>query len=138
MDGRVIVVATMSSGEAHVPRPVEGTVIRRRLKMLHTYMGYSRNMGQGEGACLIFANTGKEAKKIGFPTIADWFGSEWIDMAVKRLNKPHLLAEANAEKFAAGKPHVVECPEVCPVCQQWGGELLTNWRRGCENCGGED
>ena len=106
--------------------------------MLNMYIGYSRSVGQQEGACLIFANTGKEAKKIGFPTIADWFGSEWIDMAVNRLNAPHLMTEADVEKLEAGKPHVIDCPTVCPVCEQWGGAPLTNGRNGCENCGGED
>lgn len=106
--------------------------------MLNMYMGYSRGAGQQEGACLIFANTGKEAKKIGYRTICDWFDGGFTDMAVKRLKAPHLMAEADAAKLAAGTPHVVECPKVCPVCERWGGEPLKEGGLGCEHCGGDD
>lgn len=91
--------------------------------MLNAYMGYSRSAGSAEGACLIFAQTGKEAKKVGYPTMCDWFAMPWTDMAVKRLNKPHLFAEADAAKLAANVPHAVEAPKTCPSCHMWGEEV---------------
>lgn len=106
--------------------------------MLNMYMGYSRGAGQQEGACLIFAHTGKEAKNIGYPTICEWFDGGFIDMAVKRLNAPHLMAEADAKKMETGIPHVVECPTTCPVCKTWGGAPLKDGRQGCDCCGGDD
>jgi len=105
--------------------------------MLNAYMGYSRSAGAREGACLIFAHTGKEARKIGYPTIRDWFDAPWIDFAVKRLNAPHLFFEADESKLAIEKPHVVENPNVCPVCETWGGAPLTNGRAGCDYCDGD-
>jgi hypothetical protein len=103
--------------------------------MLNAYMGYDRKAGEGEGACLIFAHTAKAAKKVGHAQIADWFDTPWIDMGVRKLDKPHLFAEANPEKLAAEVPHVIESPKVCPVCEKWGGLPEGN---GCEYCGGDD
>lgn len=106
--------------------------------MLNAYMGYSRSAGSSEAACLIFAHTGKEAKKVGYQTIRDWGATPWTDFAVKRLNAPHLLSEADTNKFSAGTPHVIESPKVCPVCEKWGGALLENVKAGCNFCDGDD
>lgn len=102
--------------------------------MLNAYMGFDRKAGEGEGACLIFAHTAKEAKKVGHAQVADWFDTPWIDMGVRKLDKTHLFAEADAEKLAAGVPHVIECPKTCPTCKTWGGEPKGN---GCDYCDGD-
>lgn len=104
--------------------------------MLNTYMGYSRSAGQAEGACLIFAHTSREAKRVCWPTVCDWFDGGFTDVAIKRLQAPHLMAEADAVKLAAGTPHVIECPNACPVCEYWGNLTLEDGN-GCEGCGGE-
>ncbi len=86
--------------------------------MLKPYMGFSRSAGAEEGACLIFARTVKEAKRIGFPTVGGWLDTPWTDFAVQRLNAPHLLNEASPDKMASGTPHVIASPKICPVCEK--------------------
>jgi hypothetical protein len=58
---------------------------------MNAYMGYSRDAGPEEGACLIFAHTVQEARKTGYPIVSGWWGIEFTDMAAKRLNAPHRL-----------------------------------------------
>src|SRR5574337_174473 len=98
---------------------------------MNTYMGFDRRAGSQEGACLIFAHSAKEARRIGHPQVSMWFGTPWIDMAVRKISAPHLMAEAVAEKLAADEPHVIDCPNVCTTCETWGGRPLAN---GCEYC----
>ena len=40
-----------------------------------------------EGAALVFAETAKEARRLAFDTLRDWFDAEWIDTRVRRLRK---------------------------------------------------
>lgn len=106
---------------------------------LKTYMGYDETAGSAEGAVLIFAHSTREARKIGFPHIRSWFDTEWIDMRARRLTDhvDHLIGEADTDKFAAGIPHVVDDPKVCPTCQLWGGGSIDENGR-CDLCYGGD
>jgi hypothetical protein len=99
---------------------------------MNAYMGYSRDAGPEEGACLIFAHTVQEARKTGYPIVSGWWSIEFTDMAAKRLNAPHLFAEADQEKLAAGIPHAIECPKACNRCEHWGYKLNNDGV--CENC----
>jgi hypothetical protein len=78
---------------------------------LNPYMGFSREMGPEEGACLIFSHTAREAKK---------------------LDQLHIFAEADLDKLRTGIAHAIECPKTCHRCEHWGYEL--NHDGFCENC----
>lgn len=96
-------------------------------KPMKLYMGYDEPGGSSEGACLIVAHTTKEAKKIGYSTVRNWFDTEWIDMRATLIkdNTDYLMAEVDIDKFNKGIPHVIECPKCCPNCDCWaGGEII--------------
>lgn len=96
-------------------------------------MGYSREAGSQEGAVLIFAHDAKEARKLAYPFVQDWFGDGWTDCAVMYLkDRTYLFAEANQEKLTRGDPHVVDSPKVCKQCELWGFAMDDNGI--CENC----
>jgi len=80
------------------------------------YMGYDRIGGSGEGACLVFANNHKEARRLAWKTIQGWFDTEWIDISVRWLrDSEYLRSEQKSDE-----PHVVEGPKICECCELWG------------------
>ena|SRR5690349_18464993 len=90
-----------------------------------------------DGACLVFAHTVREARRVGFPILDNWECADWIDCRAELLrDKQHLFAEADQEKLAAGIAHAIESPKTCPNCELWGGELNEN-ENGCEFCEGD-
>jgi len=91
-------------------------------KELKAYMVYSSYMGAYEGACLVFAYSVKEAKKLGYPIINDWFDIEWIDCkAIWLKNRDWLFKEKTKDS-----PHVIESPQTCSMCNVWGNEPYDN------------
>ena len=86
---------------------------------MNPYMGYDREAEYG--ACLIFANTVREAKKVGWQTLQGWFsGIEWVDMRVRRLPKTlYIMSLAEDDKS-----HVIENPPGCKICFFWKTEPL--------------
>lgn len=81
------------------------------------------------GACLVFAHTAREAKKMGYEVLKDWnWVAEWIDARVRWLKKSDFLYEQDAdkEKLENGTPHVIESPKSCPACGRWGFKLSKN------------
>lgn len=100
---------------------------------LKPYIGYSRSGGSEEGACLIFANNCKEAKKLAFEEFKGWFDEqEWIDVAVNKLKGEWLYKEANQENLKNNFPHVVDNPVTCKKCETWGHETYIDGI--CEDC----
>jgi len=100
------------------------------MKPLKMYMGYDGE--PWEGACLIFATNAKEARRIGWSTVKDWFDTEWIYMKVKWLkDKEFLRSEQTSDQ-----PHVIEQPTLCDSCELWGTSLL-NEQGICDDCEGE-
>ena len=96
-------------------------------------MGYSRGGGSEEGACLIFAHNGKEAKKLAFEELSGWCSDqEWIDVAVNRIRKYFIYKSADQELLAKGIPHIADNPACCKQCEMWGSELDENGI--CESC----
>ncbi len=83
---------------------------------MKAYMAYDNVCGPSEGACLVFANTAREAKKISFPTVRGWLDTEFTDHRVKLLHDTHLF-----DLKAKDSPHVIENPPVCENCETWGG-----------------
>jgi len=100
---------------------------------MKAYMGFDCIAGSEEGACLIFANSSKKAKKIGYPIIKSWHSTRWVDMRVKWLRKDYdyFKTQANQEKLSNGISHVIESVETCSVCLLWGVPLINGV---CENC----
>ena len=96
------------------------------------YMAYDNFQGCAEGACLVFANTAKEARKIAAGTIINWFGGEWINVRVKWLNEHEYLSRLSI----SDKAHVIENPNVCPRCELWGTGEVENGS--CPECNHSD
>lgn len=89
---------------------------------LKIYTGYSFAEGQGEGAVLVFAHNIREAKKLAYPYMNDWFDSDFLDVIVKLLSDcDHLYTQADKEKLDDGIAHVIDNPAVCENCELWGG-----------------
>jgi len=106
--------------------------------MMNMYMGFSREIGPEEGAVLIFAHTAREAKKIGWYALSDFFTMEFTDVAVRRITDSHdwLWNEANQDKLKNEIPHVNDNPHSCKRCEMWGhAEILENGF--CEDCNAE-
>lgn len=101
---------------------------------LNVYMGYPRSVGSGEGACLIFAHTAREAKRLAWPEIVYDLGAEdFTNVAIKRLrDKEYLYSQGDQEKLARGEPHVIFAPTSCRECGYWTPPL--NERGLCADC----
>jgi len=103
--------------------------------VVKAYMGYSKEYGPQEGACLVFAHNAREALKLARPVLSVWFdGLEYVDARVKLLkDSDHLFrTEADSAKLERDEPHVIESPEVCRSCEMWGNKL--NEHGLCEYC----
>ena len=85
-----------------------------------------------EGAALVFAETAREAKRLGWARVS-WFERDsYFDVRVKRMRIfPEYLMS-----LYDGKQQVVEAPPTCDVCGTWGSPPRANGD-GCEHCGGE-
>jgi hypothetical protein len=99
---------------------------------LHPYIGYSRTAGPAEAACLIFAETAKKARAIGWheSEIAEYCdgGNDYMDWTVRRMPEdPHIMRQKKMDE-----PHVIDSPESCKSCGMWGYELDENGL--CESC----
>ena len=99
---------------------------------MKAYMGFSEVWGQGEAACLVFASTAREAKKLAWPIVHDWWGNEWIDCRATLM----LKLPSHLKKLDTGEPQVFDCPPGCPRCEIWGHELYPDTGDGqrCDNC----
>ncbi len=120
------------------PRMVELERRESLKKNLKPYMGYSKEAGSENGACLVFAHTKTEAKKLAFTILKNWDDAqEWIDVKVKWLkDEDYLYDQANQEKLRNGIAHVIESPTCCDSCNLWGKEL--DEKGLCEDCREED
>ena len=101
---------------------------------MRAYMIYSRFAGSEEGAALVFANSAKEAKKVGWQGIGCDLTDEYIDLGVRWLKGDNYLFEqANQKKLAAGIAHVINSPKSCAMCEMWGVSPLDE-KGLCEDC----
>lgn len=100
---------------------------------MKAYMGYSIEMGESEGACLIFDFNARQAKKLAYETIRMWWDDvEWIDIKAKLLKGNFLMSLADQDNLFQGIPHVIESPPVCKQCELWGGVLSSD--EICQDC----
>ena len=93
---------------------------------MNKYMAYDKGAGKEEGACLVFANSSQEARKLAYSVIQGWFDEcDWIDIVAKTIKGHEYLNE----ECKSGEPHVIESPESCTQCGNWGvGAII------CELC----
>ena len=97
---------------------------------LNPYMVYDRSLGPAEGAVLVFAHTGKEARRLGYYAIIGLWEVGWINCASCRLDHdPHIMEQAISDE----EPHVIDSPHTCPRCEKWGNKPL-----GPDGCDGWD
>jgi len=88
------------------------------MKKLKAYMGFAWDEPQN-GACLVFAENRKQAKKLAYRTVDGWFECEWIGIRVRLLNSFGI--EYFLRRYNPKKPMVIESPECCKGnCDQWG------------------
>lgn len=107
---------------------------------MKAYMVYSRYAGPQEGACLVFAHTSREAKKVGYREsgfLSDSVDGNFTGVAAKHMKGDgFLFMEADIEKLRRDIPHCIEDPESCVTCELWGvSELDKN--KECESCARE-
>jgi hypothetical protein len=102
--------------------------------VVKAYMGYSKEYGPQEGACLVFAHNAREALKLARPVLIGWFDLGYIDARVRLLkDSDHLFrTEADPAKLERDEPHVIESPKVCRSCEMWGNKLDEHGL--CEYC----
>lgn len=95
---------------------------------MNIYMGFDSYQGAEEGACLIFADTEREAKNLAYPIINSWYDTEKEEVGAKiMIGHDYLKAMGISEL-----PHVIESPDICPKCELWGsGEIING---SCEKC----
>ena len=102
----------------------------RQLKSYMSYAGYP-----DEGAILVFAYEGKDAKKLAWPEISSWSSDiNYTDLRVNRLRGEHLMKYADMEMMAKGMPHIVDAPPSCKSCLMWGN-VIGNCGLCSECCG---
>ena len=97
------------------------------------YMVYEGN--PEEGALLVFANTAREAKKIGYQAVRCWNDeAEFINIRVKKLTREieYLYSLADQISLEENIPHVNDTPPCCIDCETWGDPLDKNGR--CADC----
>ena len=98
--------------------------------MLKAYMIHAGE--PADGAALVFANSFREAKKLGWDSSA-CDGCDYIDIRGHQLKHDEWL-KANAAdqaKLAEGLPHVVHQVPACQGCDLWYDELFSGY---CETC----
>lgn len=100
---------------------------------LRAYMVFDRGAGPEEGACLVFAHTSAEAKRIGWREVEGWLGSEWTEVGVRWMRRDtEWLAEQEGVDLE-GEPVLVDSPKACSECDMWGRSPLNDKGR-CELC----
>lgn len=107
------------------------------MQRLKPYCVYDRLVGASEGAALALAPTAREAKRMAWPVLREWWdGFEFTDIGCYRLPaEPRILALADKALLSASVPHVVESPLSCAACAQWGAGVDREGR--CLQCGGD-
>jgi hypothetical protein len=98
--------------------------------MMRAYIGYDRNMGQQEAACLVFANTARQARTLAYDVVRGWFDTEWIDVSVRWLRDSKYVP-------AKPEPHVIESPDVCRHCELWPSDEVLDDDGLCSLCRSE-
>lgn len=87
-----------------------------------------------EGACIVFARSSAEAKRMGHPIVMGWMTADsWTDVRVHWLRGGadfHRMPEHEA----TGQPYVVESPRVCERCEMWYADGLDATTGLCEAC----
>lgn len=86
---------------------------------LKPYIVHVRDMPE-EGAALVFAHSAREAKRMGFDTIAGWFTVSYIEIVAHRLRRHEAYLRTLA---TSAEPHVIESPPSCRRCELWGNPI---------------
>jgi len=93
--------------------------------MLKPYMGFMA-IGPEEGACLVFAHTAREAKKLAYPVVCEGWGAHYTELRIRMLKSEPWLWKLNPNNVKC----VIECPPTCRYCGFWGQEMM----EGCDVC----
>lgn len=100
---------------------------------MRPYMVFSRYVGPQEGAILVFANSAKEAKLVGWRAAKELIFDEWIEVGVHSVKEnPYIKSLAKSET-----PHAIVSPPSCDCCGYWGKPLRNGLCDDCEALGDE-
>jgi len=87
---------------------------------LRMYMGY--DAVPGGGACLVFAHTAREARKLAWPILSDWYGTDFIGARAKWLRDDEFGYLRDSAR--SDQPHAIAYPPFCDSCERWGVGVL--------------
>lgn len=87
---------------------------------MNAYMVYNRSASSIEGALLVFAKNGKDARKLAYRQSQD-FLPEWTDIATKRIRR----LPVSLRTLDDGTEKVFDNLPVCECCWCWGGEPVS-------------
>lgn len=110
--------------EAHPPNQ---RLAEPHHKSINPYMVFDGD--PAEGAALVFAKTAREARKLGFNALREWFDSEWINVRARRQRE---YQDYLMELYDDGRA-VIDDPPSCPVCEKWGSPIRDDGQ-GCDFC----
>jgi len=102
--------------------------------MLNAYMVHAGE--PCDGAALVFSESFRKAKILGFNSSVVCDGCEYTDVRGHRIRHDEWLKQNAADqvKLAAGEPHVIDRPPSCEGCELWFDELFDGY---CETCAEE-
>jgi hypothetical protein len=103
-------------------------------KKYRAYSIFDSKLGEWECAMLVFAGSGREAKRLAYRTGIGYFIDHYTDMAFRWIRNSHnVFPLGNQEKIKNEIPHVVADPVSCESCEHWGAGLDKNGK--CSSCG---
>jgi hypothetical protein len=85
---------------------------------------------------LVFAHSARDAKRLGWRTIKEWTGSEYLVVARPLPGKEGWLSEQEGVDLE-GEPRMIESPKACQRCEMWGRTPLNAFGV-CEFCDMEE
>jgi hypothetical protein len=97
-------------------------------------MVYSRFMGPGEGAGLVFAHTVQEARVVGWKNFCSLFTDDYLDFAAFRLKETWHIEYADKTKLEIDKAHAIYDHPYCHECGLWGDGGRIGDDGLCNNC----
>jgi hypothetical protein len=75
----------------------------------------------------VFAHSVEQARRLGWTALRGMADTDWIDTRVRWLR-------SGCEHLRQGtKPHVIDSPPVCKICELWSTEPLDE-RGYCTEC----
>jgi len=107
---------------------------------LRAYMLFDCKSGPAEGAVLVFAHSAMEAKRLGWRTIQEWTGTEYLNVVARHMPSEQGWLAAQEGVDLESEPRMIGSPQCCDRCELWGTAPLIqlSGESVCETCADED